>query len=396
MKTVVAQLVWTPEGCLANAAVDLAPDERTILDIRPATAADGDRLPGLLIPGLCNAHLHLELSWLAGRVPRSGNGFAPWVKGMMAARSEPIEQAEMESAASQWAEKMQRAGTALVCDISNQGWTAPHLRHHGLSGVVQRELVGFAPDASTLALADAPAVHVGGVVSRPTSHALYSTHPDVLGKTLGMRRGVPSTIHLAEDQAELDFLLDGSGPYGALHTRAGVDWRTVGVPGCDPVVYLDRLGLLGPGLLAVHGVFLSDAGQRRLADTGTPLCLCPRSNRWIGGDLPNVVSLLNAGVTLCLGTDSLASNDDLDVLAEIPELARSFPEVPVTRWLDMATRGGARALQTTWGAIVPGQAPGLVLLEGVEHVDALADKPPERRIWVARPGDSPWGDGDRT
>ena len=107
-------------------------------------------------------------------------------------------------------------------------------------------------------------------------------------------------------------------------------------------------------------------------------------------------SLIDAGVALCLGTDSLASNDDLDVLAEIPELARSFPEVPVGRWLDMATRGGARALQTSWGSITPGQAPGLVLLDGVEHVDALADTPPGTRTWVARPGDSPWGDGEST
>jgi len=391
MTTIVAQQVWTPEGCLENGAVDLAPDGRTVLAVRSARPEDGEPLSGLLIPGLCNAHLHLELSWLAGKVPRSGQGFAPWVKGLLSAREAPIEHIQMEAAASQWAQKMRGSGTALVCDISNHGWTAPHFRRHGLAGIVQRELVGFAPDEMVMDLADAPAVKEGGVVSRPTSHALYSTHPDVLRKTLGMRQGAPSTMHLAEDQAELDFLRDGSGPYGALHARAGVDWRSVGVPGCGPVAYLDRLGVLGPGLLAVHGVCLSQEEQHRLAQTGTPLCLCPRSNRWIGGELPDVLSLIEAGVTLCLGTDSLASNDDLDVLGEIPELARSFPEVPVGRWLDMATRGGARALQTDWGEIVSGQAPGLVLLEGVEHVEALADGPPATRRWIALPGDSPWG-----
>ena len=237
MTTVVARRVWTPEGCLTDGAVDLAPDGKTIVEVRSARAADGDCHEGLLIPGLCNAHLHLELSWLAGRVPRSGEGFAPWVRGLIAARSEPVEQADMEAAASRWAEAMWRSGTALVCDISNHGRTAPHLRRHGLSGVVQRELVGFAPDDEVLALADASLERSGGVVIRPTAHALYSTHPTVLRKTLGMREGVPSTLHLAEDQAELDFLLDGSGPYGALHERAGVNWREVGVPNCGPVAY---------------------------------------------------------------------------------------------------------------------------------------------------------------
>ena len=96
---------------------------------------------------------------------------------------------------------------------------------------------------------------------------------------------------------------------------------------------------------------------------------------------------------MCLGTDSLASNDDLDVLGEIPELARSFPDVPVARWLDMATAGGARALRTGWGAIRPGHAPGLVLLDRVEHVDALVDKAPSNRTWMARPGLDPWVKG---
>ena len=140
-----------------------------------------------------------------------------------------------------------------------------------------------------------------------------------------MREGVPSTLHLAEDQAELDFLLDGSGPYGALHERAGVNWREVGVPNCGPVAYLEHLGVLGPGMIAVHGVRLTQEEHLRLASTRTPLCLCPRSNRWIGGQLPDVPSLLEAGVPLCLGTDSLASNDDLDVLGEIalPKLRRA-------------------------------------------------------------------------
>jgi cytosine/adenosine deaminase-related metal-dependent hydrolase len=106
--------------------------------------------------------------------------------------------------------------------------------------------------------------------------------------------------------------------------------------------------------------------------------------------------MLRAGVPLCLGTDSLASNDDLDVLAEIPELARAFPQIPVSRWLEMATRGGAEALQTGWGVISPGRAPGLVLLEGVEHVDALADTPPTKRTWIARPGDNPWAEREAT
>ncbi|MCA9494754.1 MAG: amidohydrolase family protein, partial [Myxococcales bacterium] len=186
----------------------------------------------------------------------------------------------------------------------------------------------------------------------------------------------PSTIHCAEDPNEEAFL-HGEGPVVAFLDRLGLDWRWSGHPRTTPVGWLERLGVLGPDLLVVHGVHLSDADRATLAARRAPLCLCPRSNLHIGGRLPDVSALLVSGVPLALGTDSLASCEDLDVLGEIPVLRRACPDVDPITWLQLATEGGADALGLPeLGRIAVDTSPGLVLLHGVEG--GRFDVAPER------------------
>jgi cytosine/adenosine deaminase-related metal-dependent hydrolase len=194
---------------------------------------------------------------------------------------------------------------------------------------------------------------------------------------------VPASIHLGEDPSEVVFSRDGAGPFAGLLDELGIDWRWWTPSGLRPVAYLDALSVLGPGLLLVHGVDLDADDRARMVARGSPLCLCPRSNLHIGGRLPDVPALLAAGVHLCVGTDSLASSPDLDVLAEIAVLARAFRTVPIERWLRMATSGGADALGfPSAGRIAVGASPGLVLL----HVDDPRDlaSGPAPRTWKVR------------
>ncbi|MFT5456018.1 MAG: cytosine/adenosine deaminase-related metal-dependent hydrolase, partial [Myxococcota bacterium] len=185
----------------------------------------------------------------------------------------------------------------------------------------------------------------------------------------------PSSIHLAETGAERVFLETGGGAFAELLDRLGVDASAFTAPACGPVAYLRRLGVLRPDVLLVHGVDLSPGEWREVAAAGAPVCLCPRSNLYIGGVLPDVGAAFASGARLCLGTDSLASNDDLDILGELPVLIEAFPDVPAGRWLDLATAGGADALGLPLGRLQPGLAPGLVLLRGVTHPDDLATVP---------------------
>jgi cytosine/adenosine deaminase-related metal-dependent hydrolase len=388
-----ARGVWTSSGWLDEGSVVLDRDERTILEVRPGRAEDGQLHEGLLIPGLINAHLHLELGGLAGRLPRGGVGFRAWATALIEARREPDTSSDHARVLAQGAADLRAAGTAGVSDISNEGDAAQALMSANIRGVVQHELMGFSPSEKVWSQARHAGTREAGVITRPAAHAPYSTHPEIIQATAGLRLGAPSTLHLAEDEAERHFLMRGEGVYAEWLDAMGVSWRHLDVPGCDPVSYLDRLGVLGRGQMVVHGVDLRPEEQRALAQSGSPLCLCPRSNLWIGGRLPDVPGLMDAGVRLCLGTDSLASCDSLDVLEEIPVLAEAFPDIPVGVWLDMATRGGAEALGIPWGRLQEGTAPGLVLLHGVGEIGRLKDPTPLERSWFAEPGACPWTAG---
>ncbi|MEZ4235474.1 MAG: amidohydrolase family protein [Myxococcota bacterium] len=351
-------------------------DGPTVRELRPRAAADGPAEPGLLLPGLVDAHLHLELGWAAGLVP-GGEGLGPWVRRLLRLPrpdAPPLD-----------ATPLVEAGTAVVCDIANGGHTAEALDAAGLAGVVQHELLGMrrAGLDERLALAERPDRRVGRLWVRPSPHAVYST-PEPLLRAAARPGAAPASIHLAEDPAEAQLLRDGTGPLADSMDAAGIDWRWWTPPGCTPAAWLDRLGLLGPDLLLVHAVHLTDDDRARIAAAGAPVCLCPRSNLHIGGVLPDVAALRAAGVALCLGTDSLASSPDLDVLGEIPPLARANPDVPVASWLALATSGGADALRRPrYGRLLAGTAPGVVRL-AVGDPGEVTEAPPARR-WEVRP-----------
>jgi cytosine/adenosine deaminase-related metal-dependent hydrolase len=129
--------------------------------------------------------------------------------------------------------------------------------------------------------------------------------------------------------------------------------------------------------------------DRRIAHTaGAAVVLCPRSNLHIGGRLPDVQALRAAGIPLALGTDSLASAPDLSLWAEMATLAARLPALPAAFWLDIATRGGARALRlATCGALAPGRRPGVLdvsIGDTGAPLETLVRNPEPRLRWVAR------------
>jgi len=165
-------------------------------------------------------------------------------------------------------------------------------------------------------------------------------------------------------------------------------------PHLDPCAYLDSLGAFpspespAPGPLLVHMVHAGDDDRRRARAAGATVVLCPRSNLHVGGRLPDVASLVDDGVRLALGTDSLASAPDLSLWAEMQTLARALPRLPPRLWLDAATTGGAHALGLagTLGALTPGRRPGLLdvaIAPGERDPErALVDNPAPALRWL--------------
>ena len=410
MTTISARRVLLPvgpgSGLVSDVAIDL--DETgTITDVRPMRSGDPEPLDGLVIPGLVNAHLHLELSNLAGRV-RGGFGLPLWVRTLIAQRAEGTAE-ELQAAMVAAARSMVDAGVVAVCDVANGDGTAAVLAAMGLQGVVQREVLGMDARALPERLQQAlqPDEEIlgerGHIAIRTSPHATYSTAPTliraaVLGRqerefersiteTDHKRRSSarpPATIHCSEDREELVFIRSGAGAWSKLLDQMGLDWRWFQAPGCSPVEYLESLDVLGPDLLVVHGVHLSNKDRHLLVRRGSTLVLCPRSNLHITGDLPDLPSLIDEGVALAIGTDSLASCPDLDPLGCVHALADAFPAVEVEHLLHAATAGGSDALRLAHlGRIAIGKAPGLVLLSGVDDASALRAGVPERRVLVA-------------
>jgi len=357
---------------------------RSLVEVRAPRLGDPAPHEGLLVPGLVNAHTHLELGGVG--LVSGGDGLPAWVERQLAARASAAVGLDAVVAG---ARSLPALGVAAVCDVGACEGRAAAIAQAGVSGVASVELIGLDPQRRCLGLdrARAGSTHRGEravVVERAGPHAPYSTHPDVARACAAPVEGRPTTLHLAEDPAEDRFLRHGDGPWAALLDRLGVAWREVELPGPDPVSWLASVGLLGPQALVVHGVTLDRAGFATLARARAPLCLCVRSNLHIGGRAPDVGGAVQLGVPLALGTDGLVSCPDLDVLGEIPALARLAPQVPIARWLQAATEGGARALGLPGlGSLEVGSSPGLLQLDS--DPSGLAQRAPGRR-WLVSPG----------
>jgi aminodeoxyfutalosine deaminase len=305
-----------------------------------------------LLPGLVNAHAHLELSWLRGRVPPAPD-FLTWVGRMMSERTgleradDPVVTTPMQDAIAE----MRATGTVAVGDISNALVTPRLLAEADLPAVVFHELIGFRVTDGPRAVASARARHegLGGgkVRIRLAPHAPFSVSRELF---LAIRDAMQNetlprtSVHVGESPEEVRLLADGSGPWRTRLGELGA-WRDGWLPpGRGPADYLCDLGVLGAGSLAVHGVQLSDRELDRLAAVGATLVTCPRSNRWVGVGDPPIARFLASGVSLAVGTDSLASAPDLNLFGELEAMGRIAPEVPAARLIAAATRGGAEAL----------------------------------------------------
>ncbi|HUG54782.1 MAG TPA: amidohydrolase family protein [Vicinamibacteria bacterium] len=299
--------------------------------------------PGVLLPGLVNAHCHLELSNLAGRL-EGASGFAQWAERLVGARAlDPPD--VVRSRAAEALAAVEASGTAALGDVSN---TLVHLDLVAASAVRVRaffELIGWDPARAEELMAQAQARIASsgeGVSLSIAAHAPHSVSPALFR---AMREaGGPAALHLAESPHERRFLDGGDPEWSAFLARRGLAHVRFDPPRRSPVRYMDDLGVLHPGLVAAHGVQVDAADCALLAARGVAVALCPRSNRALGVGMAPLPVLREAGVRLCVGTDSLASVPSLDLWEDVLALHRAWPGIEPEWLLRTATRGGAEAL----------------------------------------------------
>ncbi len=337
-----------------------------------------------ILPGLVNAHTHLELSYLARCVPPAAE-FTDWIRGVVALRRTQTDprSAQIMQGISQGISQAIAAGTALVGDISNTLVTFDPIVRSGLAGVVFHELIRFnAPDPHAV-VADA-CRQLGELPSWPgilhvslAAHAPYSVSPGLFGQIArsAAAHEWPISVHLSESPAELEFIGRGTGAWRRFLDDVGAwdpDWCA---PGTTPVQYLDSLGVLTERTIAVHGVQMSRADLEILRMRGVTLVTCPRSNAHTGAGVPPIAAFYDSGVRVAVGTDSLASSPDLSVFAEMAAIRKIAPGVTARRILQSATLHGAVALGfgDHYGAAEPGKRARLLAVAIPPSVDDVEE-----------------------
>ena len=414
MRIVHADAVVTGDG---DPVVDgaVVVDGGRVTDVGPAAEVlprhaglPVERVRGVVLPGLVNAHTHLELSALRGQVP-GGAGFVPWVEHMLAVRAElgPEEDARAIELA---VDELDAFGTAAVGEVSNSLAATRALARRGIGGCVFHEVFGVERAALERRVAELPRVLEEAVGAWPTPdlaygpspHTLYTTHPDVVRRLVAQarERGVRASLHLSEHAAERSFLERGAGPIIEWYMdRLRIDPEQIAWPGKSPVAFADELGALGPHVACVHLTDARPAELELVARRDAPVIFCPRSNLHIETKLPPLLAARAAGLLPALGTDSLASNASLDVLAEARALSDRFPGVPARELVRMATWQGALALgRSDLGRIAKGSRPGLFAIEATDGAPAGIAADPcafvlgrvrAARRWIVRRGEVP-------
>jgi len=329
-----------------------------------------------IVPGLINAHTHLELSHLHDPQAQP-TSFMAWVRDLVARRGQASEEA-IESAATAAVETMISRGTVAVGDVGNGTVAGRVLARSTLAGILFHELYGFRASEAESIL-DAAAARLDAIESESglaaargrltaalTPHAAHTTSGPLL-KALGGRAtasGEVLSIHVAESEEEMQLLRDGTGAFKDFLIERGAWDPAWKAPGLTPVEYLDRLGVLTPRTLAVHCVHLDHQDLSRLQARGLTVVTCPRSNQRLGVGKAPVGKLLASGISVALGTDSLASSPEIDVFNEIAALRQEHPGLAPAAALRIATLNGARALglAKSLGTIEPGKLAALAVV----------------------------------
>lgn len=309
-----------------------------------------------LLPGLVNAHCHLDYTSMAGQIPPPKT-FPDWVKNILAFKAHW----SFSEFAESWlkgAHMLIEHGTTTVADIESvpelppETWKSTPLRMISfleMTGVKSQRTARDLLDEALDWLERWPRSETKEAGLSP--HALYSTSPDLMraAAQLAAERNLLLTTHLAESEAEHQMFADAKGPfYDWLKGQRKMDDCGHG----SPVQLAADYGLLSERMLLVHANYLSAGDIERIALSGASVVHCPRSHAYFGHARFPYDELAKAGVNICLATDSLAStvkaggrSPELDLWQEMQAFAKSYPGVSPGEVLSMTTRRPAKALR---------------------------------------------------
>lgn len=318
------------------------------------------RYPGVLLPALVNAHIHLELAVYGPVAPKSSEGsMCDWISSLLTLREEAgYSKVEVQAAAAEAAREQYASGVGLLLDTGNS--RLEPFEDCPIEILSLLEMLGPTKAAEISAISAIDSLPKDIAV---TGHAPYSTSPGLLRyiKKRCMEKDDIFSIHLAENSDEALLLTRAQGCFAQfLKDRNGFD-GSFPIPGIDSscvLSYLDELGVLDNNTLCVHCVHLSSMDLHILAKSKAKVCLCPGSNRFLSVGVAPLEKLLAHDILPALGTDSISSNPVPDIWEEMTLLRSNHLTVSDEIILKMATLGGAQALHLEghYGTIAKGRS----------------------------------------
>ena len=300
-----------------------------------------------ILPGFVNAHAHLELTLFQGLLENLT--FADWIARLVHIKYQRCTPDAFRVSARLGAAQMIRAGVTAVGEVMDigTGWDA--MLEFGLQGVAYQEVFG---PAETMAAEAMASLRVKVDRYRPqetatqrlgiSPHAPYTVSRKLYEEVRDYARGerLRMTSHVAESREETAFVQDGAGPFAEAHRKRGIE---VVARKCSPVEYLDRVRLLGADMLLAHAVEVDPHDLERIRETASFVVHCPRSNSYLRHRVAAVSEMRARGIPVSLGTDSVASNESIDMFAEMRAVVEQ-QTLSCDEAFRMATIEGARAL----------------------------------------------------
>ncbi|OFV68348.1 MAG: metal-dependent hydrolase [Candidatus Syntrophoarchaeum caldarius] len=324
---------------------------------------------GIIMPGFVNLHSHIEYSAMHGRC--RGGSFIAWIKDLIkAARN--MDANDWLDSSRYGAELMIESGITSIGDITKTDTAFRAIEEAGLRGVVFLEVLGFDDDKIDRVIHDlyirlekSANIKNNRINTGISPHAPYTVSRKLFEALaeISDERGLRIMTHISETAEEEVFVRDGTGVFADSFKKIA-GWGDVTWDGTDlgSVEYLDACGILSERTIAAHAVWVDEADIEIFRARGVSIAHCPRSNAYLGTGSAPVRRMLDAGVTVGLGTDSLASNQSIDIFEEIRAIDRSInPEERIR----MATINGARALGLgdRVGSIEPGKFADIIVVE---------------------------------
>lgn len=339
-------------------------------------AGDGvEQLNGVLSPGFVNCHCHLELSHMKGHIPRH-TGLVDFVLKVVNERH--FGEQEISSAIEKAEKEMLQNGIVAVGDICNNTLTIPQKIKGNLRYCNFIEASGFPPAVAESRFKRAVDIYNAYAALLPANsivpHAPYSVSPEMFSMIDEFPGNGLLSIHNQEVAAEGELFEKGKGDFLRLYETMGIDISFFKPSGKSSLQTFLPAFKKSQSLILVHNVCITEEdlaflkSQTLNSKLQTVFCLCPNANVYISNLLPDVNLLMKNDMDIVLGTDSLASNDQLSILEEMKTLQKNFPGIELITLLKWATSNGARALHMneTLGSFEKGKQPGIVLIEGAD------------------------------